>query len=78
MFRKNNKARKLKKIFQLEDYFNWKEMSVQQKINLKRACLFPILVYVVYNFLTEYTYAILIILLIYLLVRFKNKNKISR
>ena len=78
MFRKNNKARKLKKIFQLEDYFNWKEMSVQQKINLKRACLFPLLALIVYNFLSNFTYAILIILSFYFIIRLKNKGKISK
>jgi len=78
MVKKNYRKRNIKKIFQWEEYFKWRDMTNSQKINFKRACLFPILVYVVYNFLTEYTYAILIILLIYLLVRFKNKNKISR
>lgn len=78
MVKKNYRKRNIKKIFQWEEYFKWRDMTNSQKINFKRACLFPILVYVVYNFLSEYTYAILIILLIYLLVRFKNKNKISR
>ena len=78
MVKKNYRKRNIKKIFQLEEYFKWRDMTKSQRINFKRACLFPILVYVVYNFLSEYTYAILIILLIYLLVKFKNKNKISR
>ena len=78
MVKKNYRKRNIKKIFQWEEYFKWRDMTNAQKINFKRACLFPILVYVAYNFLSEYTYPILIIILIYLLIRFKNKNKITR
>ena len=78
MFRKNDKDRKLKKIFQWEDYINWRKLSYQQKINLKRAFLFPFLALIVYNFLSEFTYAILILVCIYLLIRFKNRRRISK
>ena len=78
MFRKKNKDRNLKKIFQWEDYLNWRKMSEQQKINLKRACLFPFLVLIVYNFLSKFTYAILILVCIYLIIRFKNRRSISK
>ena len=74
----NKKKRNIKKIFQLEDYLNWKKMSNNQKINFKRACLFPFLAYIVYRFLSEFSYAILLLIVIYLLIRFKNKNKISK
>ena len=78
MFRKKNKDRNLKKIFQWEEYLNWRKMSEQQKINLKRACLFPFFAFIVYNFLTKFTYAILLLVCIYLLVRLKNRRKISK
>ena len=78
MFRKNDKGRNLKKIFQWEDYLNWRKMSTQQKINLKRACLFPFLVIIVFNFLTKFTYAILLLVSIYLLIRLKNRRRISK
>ena len=78
MFRKNDKDRNLKKIFQWEEYLNWSKMSVQQKLNLKRACLFPFLAIIVYNFLTKFTYAILLLVCIYLLIRIKNRRKISK
>ena len=78
MFRKNDKDRNLKKIFQLEDYMNWRKMSAQQKINLKRACLFPFFAIIVYNFLTQFTYAILLLVSIYLLIRLKNRRRISK
>ena len=45
MFKKNNKNRRIKKIFQWRDYLNWKKMTTQQKINFKRACLFPLAAY---------------------------------
>ena len=48
MFNRKNKSRKMKKIFQWEEYLNWKNMSKEQKLNFKRACLFPFLVYIVY------------------------------
>ena len=41
MFNRKNNQRKMKKIFQWRDYLNWKKMSSAQKINFKRACLFP-------------------------------------
>ena len=78
MFRKKDKDRNLKKIFQWEEYLNWRKMSAQQKINLKRACLFPFLAIIVYNFLTKFTYAILLLVCIYLLIRIKNRRKISK
>ena len=78
MFRKKNKDRNLKKIFQWEEYLNWRKMSAQQKINLKRAFLFPFLAIIVYNFLTKFTYAILLLVCIYQLIRFKNRRRISK
>ena len=78
MFRKKNKDRNLKKIFQWEDYLNWSRMSSQQKINLKRACLFPFFALIVYNFLSEFTYSILLIVCIYLLIRLRNRRRISK
>ena len=78
MFRKKNKDRNLKKIFQWEEYLNWRKMSVQQRTNLKRACLFPFLAIIVYNFLSKFTYAILLLVFIYLLIRLKNRRRISK
>ena len=78
MFNRRNKDRKMKKIFQWRDYLNWKKMSSTQKINFKRACLFPFLVYVVYVFLLKYTISILIVICIYYLVRFKNRKKLNK
>ena len=78
MFRKKDKDRNLKKIFQWEEYLNWRKMSAQQKINFKRACLFPFLAIIVYNFLTKFTYAILLLVCIYLLIRLKNRRRISK
>ena len=77
MFYRKNKKRKMKKIFQWKDYLNWKNMSFDQKINFKRACLFPFLVYIVYVFKLKYSMAILIVIGIYYLVRFKNRKKIK-
>ncbi len=45
MFNRSNRSRKMKKIFQWEEYLNWKNMSKEQKLNFKRACLFPFFVY---------------------------------
>ena len=78
MFNRKNKDRKMKKIFQWRDYLNWKKMSSTQKINFKRACLFPFLVYVVYVFLLKYSISILIVICIYYLVRFKNRKKLNK
>ena len=78
MFRKNDNNRNLKKIFQWEDYLNWRKMSAQQKINLKRAFLFPFFALIVYNFLSDFTYAILLLIFIYLLIRYRNRRRISK
>ena len=78
MFNRNYKQRKMKKIFQWNDYLNWKKMSQTQKINFKRACLFPLLVYIVYVFLSKYSMGILIVIGIYYLLRFKNRKKIKK
>ena len=78
MFNKRYRRRKMKKIFQWEEYLNWRKMSAKQKINFKRACLFPFLVYLVYAFLYQYSMPILIIICIYYFIRFRNRNKLSR
>ena len=78
MFNRDNKERKMKKIFQWKDYLNWKKMSPAQKINFKRACLFPFLVYIIYVFLLKYSMAILIVIGIYYLARFMNRKKINK
>ena len=78
MIKKNNKNRRIKKIFQWREYLNWKKMSAQQKVNFKRACLFPFAAYFIYSFLLEFTFPILIILFITYLVRFMNKNKLIK
>ena len=78
MFNQKYRARKMKKIFQWKEYLNWKNMSSNQKINFKRACLFPLLVYVIYVFLNQYSLSILLIIGIYFLINFKNRNKLRR
>ena len=78
MFNRNNRGRRMKKIFQWEEYLNWGKMSKEQKLNFKRACLFPVLVYIVYVFLNKYSLAILLLLGLYFLIRFKNRNKLGR
>ena len=78
MFNRNYKKRKMKKIFQWKEYLNWNNMTSTQKINFKRACLFPFLIYIVYFFLLKYSIAILIIIGIYLFLRFKNRNKLDK
>ena len=78
MFNRKNKAREMKKIFQWRDYLNWKKMTSAQKINFKRACLFPFLVYTVYVFLLKNTYALLIVVGIYYFVRFINRKKLNK
>ena len=78
MFNQKNKERKMKKIFQWKDYLNWNEMTSTQRINFKRACLFPFLVYIVYVFLLKYSISILIVIGIYFLVRFKDRKKLNK
>ena len=78
MFNQKDKEIKMKKIFQWREYLNWKNMTSDQKINLKRACLFPFLVYVVYVFLLKYSMAILLLIGIYYLVRFTNRKKLNK
>ena len=78
MFNRKNRSRKMKKIFQWEEYLNWKNMSKEQKLNFKSACLFTFLVYVVYVFLNQYSLAILLLLGLYFLIRLNNRNKLGR
>ena len=73
-----NRNRRIKKIFQWREYLNWKKMTIQQKLNFKRACLFPLAAYFIYSFLLEFTYPILIIIIICFFVRLLNKNKLTK
>ena len=78
MFNRKNKKRKMKKIFQWREYLNWSKMNSTQKINFKRACIFPFIVYVVYSLLLKYSISILIIIGIYYLIRFRNRKKLNK
>ena len=78
MFNRNHKKRKMKKIFQWREYLNWSKMNSTQKINFKRACIFPFIVYVVYSLLLKYSISILIIIGIYYLIRFRNRKKLNK
>ena len=78
MFNRKYKKRKMKKIFQWREYLNWKKMTSSQKLNFKRACLFPFLVYIVYVFLLKYSIPILILIGFFYIVRFKNRKKINK
>ena len=78
MFNRKNKERKMKKIFQWREYLNWKRMSLTQKINFKRACLFPFFVYIIFVFLKKYSISLLIIIGIYYLLRFNNRKKLNK
>ena len=78
MFNRNNSHRKMKKIFQWEEYLNWRNMSKEQRLNCKRLFLFLFLVYIVYVFLNQYSLPILLLLCLYFLIRFKNRNKLGR
>ena len=73
-----NNRKKMKKIFQWQEYLHWGRMSKSQKLNFKRACLFPFLVYLIYSFLVNYAYSIIIIIGIYFFIRFINRKKISK
>ncbi len=68
----------MKKIFQWREYLNWNELSFQQKINFKRACLFPFLAYIVYIFLAEFYISLIIIIALYLFIKYRNSNKLSK
>ena len=76
--RNRNRNRKMKKIFQWEEYLNWKNMSKEQKLNFKRASLFPFLVYIVYVFLKQFSIPFLLLIGLYFFIRFKNRNKLGR
>jgi len=78
MFKRYKKERNMRKIFQWQEYLNWKELSPKQKINLKRALLFPFLAFYVYSFLAKFTFSLLIIITLYFFIRFINKNKLSK
>ena len=78
MFNMKNRSKKMKKIFQWEEYLNWKNMSKEQKLNFKRACLFPFLVFRDYVFHNQYSFAILLLLGLYFLIRFRNRNMLGR
>ena len=78
MFNRKNKSRKMKKIFQWEEYLNWRNMSKEQRLNCKRVFLLLFLVYIVYVFLNQYSLAILLLLGVYFLIKFKNRNKLGR
>jgi len=78
MTKKNNKNRNLIKIFQWQDYYSWKKMTYKQRLNVKRVLALLLISYYLFTFLSEFKYALIIIILLYFLIRNINKNKISK
>ncbi|KGF90713.1 hypothetical protein EU93_1311 [Prochlorococcus marinus str. MIT 9116] len=48
------------------------------EIKLQEGMLIPLSCYIVYVFLNQYSLAILLLLGLYFLIRFKNRNKLGR
>jgi len=42
MFNRKNRSRKMKKIFQWEEYLNWKNMSKRTEIKFQEGVLIPL------------------------------------
>ena len=60
---KENRERKLKRIFQWKRYLEWKDLTIEEKISAKRFLLLPVFAYlIIFIFNQNFTFIVLLLM----------------
>ncbi len=72
------KARKMKRVFQWRRYLDWQNLSIEDKLSVKRLLLTPFIACFLIYFINKYVLTISFLIFIYLAFKkFENINKIK-
>ncbi len=72
------KGREMKRVFQWRRYFEWNDLTTQEKLTAKRILLIPILAFPLLAIIRAYTSIIVVALIIWLLYRKFEKGTITK
>ncbi len=64
-----SKGRKMKRVFQWRRYFEWKDLTPEEKLSAKRFILIPIFTYVIIGIFNQNISLIVLLLIGYVLYR---------
>ncbi len=78
-YKHNNKDRKLQRIFQWSRYFDWKDLTPEEKLSAKRLLFLPVLAYLILTFFNENFLMIVLLIFGYMLYKkFESTNITKR
>ena len=67
--RKESKKREMKRIFQWRRYFEWSDLTIEEKLSAKRFLLIPLFAYLIINIFNQNFSLIVILLIFYVLYK---------
>ncbi len=68
----------MKRVFQLERYLEWKDLSYEEKLSVKRLILLPFLAYFIISIFNQFFVLISLLLIGYVLYRLFERNDIIK
>ena len=80
VFYNNQKTnrRKMKRVFQLRRYIEWKDLSYEEKLSAKRFLLIPIFAYLIIDVLNQNLFLIVLFLIGYFIYQKFEKGNILK
>ncbi len=80
VFYNNQKTnrRKMKRVFQLRRYIEWKDLSYEEKLSAKRFLLIPIFAYLIIDVLNQNLFLIVLLLIGYFIYKKFEKGNILK
>ena len=72
------KDRKMKRVFQWRRYIEWKDLTHDEKLGVKRFILLPIFAYFVISFINQYFFPIAFLLCLYFAYKKLEKGNLTK
>ena len=77
-YSKQNKERKMKRVFQLNRYLKWNELTSEEKLSFKRILLLPLFAYIILTFFNQNFLLIVVLLFLYVLYKKFDRTNIIK
>tara|TARA_Y100001968_G_C19388324_1_gene734118 strand:- start:760 stop:966 length:207 start_codon:yes stop_codon:yes gene_type:complete len=68
----------MKRVFQWRRYLNWKGLSSQEKLSIKRLFFVPIIAYFIIAFIHQYAFTLIILIIGYVAYKKLEKGSLSK
>ena len=76
--KKNEKGKKMKRVFQWRRYLEWNDLSPEEKLSAKRFLLIPVFAYLIIGILNQNLSLIILLLIGYLLYKKFERGGIEK